>query len=168
MAWTRKPNREVTPEILARELEVIREANGGKLRPVNVVETATSETHPLHPCFTWDDEKAGHLYRLHEARNLIREVSVEIGERTVAKYWNVPSSKPSESFYRPAEVIVERPDEFQRALQLIAEKMQSLKRSLTDLSGLASSSQSHSDRLALISLAVQAFSAAEAAVLRIQ
>ena len=167
MAWTRK-NKRVTQDDLIRELETIREANDGKLRPTDVVTAAAEESHPLHGCFNWDNQDAGHLWRLHEARNMIREVKVEVGERKVSKYWNVPAPKPSESYYAPADVIVERPDEFQRALQLLSDKFQAAKRALDELSTLAKTSQDHAERLEIIAVAMQAFAAAQAAVERIQ
>lgn len=57
------------------ELERIREANGG-LRPEGVVAAATNPSSPLHPCFEWDDTRAGDLYRRQQAASLIRSIRV--------------------------------------------------------------------------------------------
>jgi hypothetical protein len=36
--------------------------------------------NPLHSRFTWDNERAAHFYRLHEARNLLNSIRVRIVE----------------------------------------------------------------------------------------
>lgn len=54
------------------ELEHIAEVNGGLLRPKDVVSFAADPETALHGKFTWDDEEAGHNYRLWQARTLIR------------------------------------------------------------------------------------------------
>jgi len=59
------------------ELELIRNKNGGILRPEDVVEFAEDPKTALHKKFTWDNDKAAHEYRLWQARELIR-VSVNI------------------------------------------------------------------------------------------
>lgn len=59
------------------ELELIRNKNGGILRPEDVVEFAKNPKTALHKKFTWDNDKAAHEYRLWQARELIR-VSVNI------------------------------------------------------------------------------------------
>jgi hypothetical protein len=54
------------------ELESLRDANG-HLHPATIVEWARQ--HPkseLYQKFEWDDEKAGHLYRMEQARGLIQ------------------------------------------------------------------------------------------------
>jgi hypothetical protein len=58
---------EELPDILAE----ICKANHGILRPADVVEAAKPTDHPLHDRFEWDDTKAGHEYRLWQARELI-------------------------------------------------------------------------------------------------
>ena len=56
----------------AKELERIRKHNRGVLRPEDIVNAAKPAKHPLHECFEWDDEKAGHDYWLWQARQIIR------------------------------------------------------------------------------------------------
>lgn len=64
-----------TPAQLAGErLETIREKNGGKLTPKDVVEDSRPEDSPLHHCFEWDDEKAAESFRLNQARAIINHV----------------------------------------------------------------------------------------------
>lgn len=48
----------------------------GRLDPESVVEAATPPTHPLHEYFEWDNAVAGHKYRLEQAGNLLRVVTL--------------------------------------------------------------------------------------------
>ena len=68
---------------LRSELLAIREEHG-KLTPALVLKAATAEDHPLHTRFEWDNETAGHKYRLSQARELIRVVREKYIDRTGA------------------------------------------------------------------------------------
>jgi hypothetical protein len=57
---------------IANELERIRRANGGLLRPEDVVAAARPRGSLLHGQFEWDDARAADEYRLWQARQLIR------------------------------------------------------------------------------------------------
>ena len=61
---------------IQEELARLMKLGGGILRPVEVVKAAKPKKSPLHDCFEWDDEKAGHEYRLNQARHLIVSVVV--------------------------------------------------------------------------------------------
>lgn len=54
------------------ELQKIHDENDGVLRPTDVVEFARNPNTALHRRFQWDDGKAAELYRLSQARGLIR------------------------------------------------------------------------------------------------
>lgn len=58
------------------ELDRIREANGGELRADSVVVAAADPANVLHPCFEWDDTRAGALYRKEQASSLCRSIRV--------------------------------------------------------------------------------------------
>lgn len=58
------------------ELERIRVANDGTLRPRDVVQESRPEDATLHPCFEWDDQVAAEQYRENQARSVIRSVRV--------------------------------------------------------------------------------------------
>jgi hypothetical protein len=64
---------------VVQELRRIAKSHGGVLNPHDVVEFARNEKTALHSKFTWDDAKAGHEYRLWQARQVIR-VNVEVLE----------------------------------------------------------------------------------------
>lgn len=58
----------------AKELEHIRQTNGGILRATDVVAFARDPETVLHSRFEWDDTKAAEQHRLWQARELIRVV----------------------------------------------------------------------------------------------
>lgn len=68
----------VTGDGAVRAAIVALEDSEGRLTPEGVVKAAARADSPLHSHFEWDDSKAGHAYRLQQARQLIRSVQVEI------------------------------------------------------------------------------------------
>ena len=66
----------VRADVAGPELERIRRAAGGELRPPDVVEAARPEEAPLHEAFTWNDAEAAEKYRLVEARQIIHSVVI--------------------------------------------------------------------------------------------
>lgn len=73
---------------ISKELRRIAAKNGGVLLPAFVVEAARPKSSILHSKFCWDDAKAGHEYRLWQARMLIRvTVSVVAGTGEVNRVW---------------------------------------------------------------------------------
>ena len=74
---------------------------GGLLSPEAVVDAAQDDTSPLHDCFEWDDTDAARLYRIEQARRLIR-VQVEVipahGSTKaieVQAFTSLPSDRPA-------------------------------------------------------------------------
>ena len=63
------------------EIRQIERANNGVVKPEQVVEAARSPNSALHDAFCWDDDEAARLYRIEQARGLLR-VLVEIEPRT--------------------------------------------------------------------------------------
>lgn len=89
-------------EIKAR-LEQIRAKAGGVLRPDDVVKDARSKSSPLHDEFEWSDSAAAEKFRLSQARELIRSVTVEITTTTTRFaapfYVKDPRLNPGEQGY---------------------------------------------------------------------
>ena len=75
----------------------------GRLTPEQVVQAAEPEDSALHACFEWDNDAAGHAWRIEQARELIRRVRIEVTveERTfrVVRYVRDPQRGPSEAGY---------------------------------------------------------------------
>lgn len=60
---------------VAEELERIKR-NEESLTPALVVEHAKDQMSSLHACFEWDDSKAAHKHRLHQASSLILNIQI--------------------------------------------------------------------------------------------
>ena len=75
----------------------------GELTPGAVVVEAQDPDSDLHDFFEWDDTKAGHKYRLVQARQLIRSVTVVIETDEiilrVPEYLRNPEKESSEQGY---------------------------------------------------------------------
>lgn len=77
----------------------------GKLTPEIVVEEATDTNSPLHNRFEWDNGKAGHKYRLMEARLLITSVKVGfVGEKQKG-FYNV-KTEIGDRVYLPSPTVL--------------------------------------------------------------
>src|SRR6267154_2046706 len=48
------------------------------IRAADLLAEASKGSHPLHGEFEWDDKKAGKLFRLNQARQLIASVRIRI------------------------------------------------------------------------------------------
>ena len=66
----------VSAEVVAAVIAL--EDSRGRLDPNRVIEVAADTESPLHGCFEWDDSVAGQKWRLEQARELIREIRVEV------------------------------------------------------------------------------------------
>jgi hypothetical protein len=70
--------KELDMDINAIKDELQQLAVGGVLEPEQVVEAARNPNSSMHNQFVWDDNEASHLYRLQQARALIKRVKVEV------------------------------------------------------------------------------------------
>ena len=64
--------RRYTADERRRIIEEFMSENGGVYDPATFVEAAASEQHPAHEWFTWDNDLAGHQYRLAQARQFAK------------------------------------------------------------------------------------------------
>lgn len=113
----------------------------GKIAPTELVEAARPKESPAHPAFEWDNKKAGEQWRVHQARNLIRVVRVTVEERE-ERLVHVPrvivqGADTREGYYRPISVVVEKPDEYQRALDAAVAKLNGAQAALDELHNIA-------------------------------
>lgn len=80
------------------------ERERGVLLPADVLERAKDPDSPLHEFFEWDDSVAANLYRLDQARTLIRTVkltvTVEEISFSIPAYVRDPDRSASEPGYR--------------------------------------------------------------------
>lgn len=81
---------DLDPQAAGERLEEIRERGGGTLEPKAVVEDARLPASPLHGHFEWDDRIAAQQRREDQARYLIRNLVVRIGEdKSIRAFVNV-------------------------------------------------------------------------------
>lgn len=105
----------VPAETIATALDTLYQQHEA-LRPQDVVAAATDPAAPLHPCFEWDDERAGHEHRLQQARTLIRMVRVVSESDGVIEPRRVYVHVDVDAGYQPMTVAVQRVDYREKAL----------------------------------------------------
>lgn len=85
-------------EAVRQRLEEIEKANGGILRPDDVVADAKSKSSPLHAFFEWDVRKAAAKHWIEQARELITSIRVVVtteNKRINSVYYVRDPSQPS-------------------------------------------------------------------------
>lgn len=106
---------------LRDQLYGIRAARG-VLTPEVVVEEAAPEEHPLHHRFEWDNNVAGHKYRVGQAEDLIRSIKVVQRPATdkepalVQRAFVAPRDPARPNEYMPIEEVAQDP--FLRSLYI--------------------------------------------------
>jgi len=65
-------------EEIGNNLEVIRQFHGGEVKPVEILEFAADKNSQLNKYFEWDNDKAGHKYRLSQARYMLSHVYIVV------------------------------------------------------------------------------------------
>lgn len=71
-------------KVVGPELEKIYKTNQ-KLTAEIVLDEAKKRYSPLHAYFTWDNDEAAGQWRLHQARNLIRSIEIEVVDPKTGK-----------------------------------------------------------------------------------
>ena len=64
------------PQLIGEALAKVADANGGRIKPIDVVAEAASNP-TLHQHFEWDDRKAAIAHRLDQARVLLRVIRID-------------------------------------------------------------------------------------------
>lgn len=107
-------------KIAAEALAAIADA-AGRLTPDAVIKAAKNPRHPLHDAFEWDDTKAGHAWRVEQARDLIARVRVEVTESELRRiaYVRDPAAEPDKQGYRATVNLAD--DKQQARLAVLAE-----------------------------------------------
>lgn len=108
----------------------------GQLDGETVVAEATPQDHPLHNHFEWDDSKAGHRFRVHQAEKLIRRVKIETlppsaddGPHYVRAFVsNRQAGIPDRNGYSPIEDVVQDDISYQMLLKAFQRQVSELER----------------------------------------
>ncbi len=123
------------------ELEDIREQNGGRLQPRNIVDVARNKNSSLHTHFEWDDTKAADEHRKNTARRLVRSIVINPETKqenaTYRPYISVSvkEDEKSERYYQNIEVA--SVDEFESALGHFHTKLHQLKHAISQIEAYA-------------------------------
>lgn len=122
------------------ELNEIAKLNDGILRPEDVIEYARNKNTELHSRFNWDDDEAAHLWRLHQARNLIRiVVSYEKHSGKICRAWVSlsPDRDGSGGGYRSMVTVLSNEEMRARLLSDAKEELEVFKEKYSVLKELA-------------------------------
>lgn len=114
----------------------------GEVTSSMLVEAAKDKKEPAHAGFEWNDTKAGHEFRLIQARKWLRVVVVKADEQP-ERLVHVPvvaRQGESEGAYKPASVVVQNVDEFERALSEAMQRLNSARAAVDTLRALAEQS----------------------------
>lgn len=105
------------------------EAPSGLLTAESVVEHAKKEDSPLHELFEWDDSEAAKLFRVQQARQVIRAY-VKYEPRTARKVRglvSVPTDRVTTGGYRTTEQVLLHEEWVTQMVSEIAAKVRGLK-----------------------------------------
>lgn len=145
----------MTMDSIKEELEVIRSENeNGELVAEDVVEFAKNPNTALHKKFNWDDTKAAHLYRLQQARGIIRVVvnvtKSDTGQRVVVPaFVSLSDNRRDGKGYQVRAVVISDEEKRRRhALDVLASVISLLTRAqLEELSDVLAVAQEAFDRI---------------------
>lgn len=132
--------RGITDEV-RQELAELQQQHG-LLKPEHVVERAKDVTSALHSHFDWDNDVAGHKWRLEQASDLIVRVKIEyeVGEERTVRvrlYHSLPTDRVSGGGYRPIDAVMSEPQKRAELLKTALQELRALKRRYEMLSELA-------------------------------
>lgn len=154
----------IAPDVVAGELDRLYRQHK-EITPTAVVAAARPKGAVLHPAFEWDNRKAGDEYRLWQARQIVRSVTIvntETGTESPA-YVHVTVAQQAEGQYLPAQIVIENVDLFARALSELQGKVRALQIAVAELEGMAREG-GDSDRLLHVALAIKALETANTAL----
>jgi len=117
------------------EAELLKMHEAGPLTASRFVAEVADQGHPLHDRLEWDDTKAGHEFRLQQARRLIVTVRIVVSEgaEAVPLFVHVPQSGGGEGEYELSRVIIHQPDRLAAARDEVLAALAGAQRNLDDL-----------------------------------
>lgn len=109
----------------------------GRVETKALVDAARAKDSPAHSAFEWDNRKAGEEFRLIQARQYLRRVTI-VREDAPERLIHVPKvikegADSHDGHYQVASVLVQHPDEFERAVHATALRIDASQRALDDL-----------------------------------
>lgn len=137
------------------------EERGGDIQAEELVVAATATSSPLHCLFEWDNSKAGHSFRVEQARQILRSIRVKIEQRghTIVApfYLRNPDLPPAEQGYTALPYLLTDKDRMRRVV--VAELARAVG-ALTRASAVMSSGGYDTRKLQTLTAKVDAISVA--------
>lgn len=131
-------------QVVGDHLDLLRQQNDGKLDPVQVVEDARNPNSPLNGYFDWDDSEAARLYRLQQARGLIRSVvaiyrtSPDSGPKSIRAFVSVTTGDDAKPSYVASAVAMSDEDMRAKTLRKAWDEAQRFRQRYAELTEFAS------------------------------
>lgn len=139
----------------------------GEVRTSQVVEAAENPDSALHGYFLWDDDLAGHQYRLNQARTLIKRVRItHEGRDERLVHVKIQTEPKGEGYYKPLAVIVQNKTELSYALDEALVKLHAAQRAVEAIQNVADGVGDITAQQLV--LAIKSLSVAESAMASIQ
>jgi len=141
-AYTFKPGArlksKIKPDALMKELDRVRKKTGA-LTPSAIVNESRPTKAVLHPEFTWADDKAAELWRIEEARNLLRvtQVVYEHGPVEPQRAVVLQMRTDEKSEYAPIHEVLQRQDSRDAHILELLKDLQSFRRRFALVSELS-------------------------------
>lgn len=126
-----------------RQQELMRiQERDGCLRASVLVAESKPKSAPLHSDFEWDDKKAGHEFRLSQARRIIKVTRLREKTGEEIRWLNVPVSKidtptaviqEREGIYKPVNVVVKEPEDYRKCLEQLIKQRNAMDQTIHEL-----------------------------------
>jgi len=124
----------VKAQVVGETLEALRKKHG-RLETTEVLQEAKKKRSPLHGAFEWDDAKAGHEYRLYQARSMIRGIVVVLEDGDEPAYVHVQVK--NNGYYQSSSVACQNVDEWELVRRQVLGQLESASDSLDKLDQVA-------------------------------
>jgi len=133
----------------------------GVLTPSGIIKEAKNPKSPLHSLFEWNNNRAAQLYRLTQARSVIRRANINI-EKPENKFVHIPNVKKGEGEYKSIKAVVKNIDEYDLALSEALKHLRAAKRAVDLLYRVAKTKTP--DKVAIMAIAMKGMETAISAV----
>lgn len=137
----------------------------GEITTEQLLDMARPEDSPIHDCFEWNDDDAGHQFRLIQSRTYLRKVRIEYAAKP-EQLVHVPSVVVADGAYKPVSVVVQSATDFERAFSEAIRRLRAAQHAVEELRSAATGADD--DRMAVLAIALSSISTAQTALERIQ
>ena len=116
---------------------------GDEVKPEQVLNIARNENTELHKCFDWNDTSAAEKYRLHQARQVMKNLIIvtrdnEAQDREPIQFRVMMKNDASfSSGYKQTIVMVQNEDEYKKLLETAYKELHSFKQKYSCLTELS-------------------------------